>query len=765
MTEHPSSCRGTFKRVGTGLGIVASLFAPQLLLAASTESDQLTEVIVTAQRRSENLQAVPISATVFTSADIERIGAQSIRDLADKIPNFSYTDITSFSNPFITIRGIFSNVFNAGVDAGFGSYIDGVYTGRIAGFDSDTADIASLEVLRGPQGTLFGNSTIAGAINITTVQPSSTPTGSAELDYGNYNYVRAKASFSGPITDTLDFRVTAFRTTRDPITTNPSGPGYDNRDDSGGRIQFLFRPSENLSIYFAADAEIDRTLGDTQQALVDGFSPLFGLPPNSVGSPIPYVNNTGESPHHEDRNLYGAQVNVVYTYAGGAQLTSITAYRSSWFTNEFPYAGINSEELAALTGGITLAATENDQEKSEQASEEIRFTSAIGGPIDYVAGIYFLHENTTEHDRVDFTNGTIFNYALGIPDSVTGPLGLTGAVGPDSNILINNYAGYGQANYHISDKLTLTAGARYNYEERTASYTATADPLLALIGITPFGPLPLSNNETAFSPTVGVEYKVDPDLLMYAKVTRGFKAGGFNLAYQTSASNIGSANGLLNFGPETVTAYEVGTKAEFFEHRLRTNVAVFDSDYRNLQTRETYPSGFGEIDIIQNVGVAHIRGGEFDGQWLILEGLELTAGAGYTYAKIASPFVDNGVDYDGNFLQRVPKWTTNLGADYIFHPSTYFDMGIYGQWSHTADYFNDDTDTVTVPSRDTVNANLSFLSPGSRRWEATLWVRNLTNQNHIVSYGPNAETPFGTPQPYAAFEAPRTFGVHLRYAF
>jgi len=765
MTEHPWSSRATFKHAGTGLGIVAFLLAPQLLLAASTDSDQLSEVIVTAQRRSENLQAVPISATVFTSSDIEQIGAQSIRDLADKIPNFSYTDMTSLSNPFITIRGIFSNVYNAGVDAGFGSYIDGVYTGRTAAFDSDTADIATMEVLRGPQGTLFGNSTIAGAINITTVQPSSTPTGSAELDYGNYNYERAKASYSGPITDTLDFRITAFRTTRDPFTTNPSGPGYDNRDDSGGRIQFLFRPSDSLSIYFAADAEIDRTLGNNQQALVDGFSPLFGLPPNSVGNPIPYVNNTGNSPHHEDRNLYGTQLNVVYTLAGGAQLTSITGYRSSWVSNEFDYVGINSQELAALTGGITWAATENDQEKSEQGSEEIRFTSAIGGPIDYVAGIYFLHENTTEDDRVDFTNGTIFNYAFGIPVSVTGPLGLTGAVGPEANILINNYAGYGQANYHISDKLTLTAGARYNYEERSASYTATADPLLALIGITPFGPLPLRNSETAFSPTAGVEYKVDPDVLTYAKVTRGFKAGGFNLAYQTSASNIGSANSLLNFGPESVTAYEVGTKDEFFEHRLRTNVAVFYSDYKNLQTAEFAASGFGRIDIIQNVGAAHIRGGEFDGQWLPLPGLELTAGAGYTHAQIVSPFVQEGVNYDGNLLQRVPKWTTNLGADYIFHPSVHFDMGLYAQWSHTSDYFNDDSDTVSVPSRDTVNANLSFLSPGSRVWEATLWVRNLTNQNQIVSYGPNGETPFGTPQPYAAFEAPRTFGVHLRYAF
>ena len=251
MTEHPLSGRPTFKRVGTGLGIVASLFAPQLLLAASTESDQLTEVIVTAQRRSENLQAVPISATVFTSADIEQIGAQSIRDLADKIPNFSYTDMTSLSNPFITIRGIFSNVFNAGVDAGFGSYIDGVYTGRIAGFDSDTADIASLEVLRGPQGTLFGNSTIAGAINITTVQPSSTPTGSAELDYGNYNYVRAKASFSGPITDTLDFRVTAFRTTRDPITTTRAGPATIIATIRVDAFNFFFRPSDNLSIFIS----------------------------------------------------------------------------------------------------------------------------------------------------------------------------------------------------------------------------------------------------------------------------------------------------------------------------------------------------------------------------------------------------------------------------------------------------------------------------------------------------------------------------------
>src|ERR1700733_12857346 len=227
MTERPSFCGVPFKRVSPGLGIVATLLIPQLLSAAA-ETGQLEEIIVTAEHRSENLQTVPVSATVFTSADIERIGAVSIRDLADKIPNFSYTDTTSLSNPFITIRGIFSNVYNAGVEAGFGSYVDGVYTGRTAAFDSDTADIALVEVLRGPQGKLFGKNTIAGAINITTVQPSSTPMGAAELDYGNYDYVRAKASYSGPISDTLDFRVSAFRTSRDPTTTNPSGPGFDN---------------------------------------------------------------------------------------------------------------------------------------------------------------------------------------------------------------------------------------------------------------------------------------------------------------------------------------------------------------------------------------------------------------------------------------------------------------------------------------------------------------------------------------------------------
>jgi iron complex outermembrane receptor protein len=764
LENHQTSSEACLKRVAA-LGIAAAVLAPQLLFGAAEDSGQLEEIIVTAQHRSENLQTVPVSATVFSAADIERAGAQSIRDLADKIPNFSYTDTTSLSNPFITIRGIFSNVYNAGVEAGFGSYIDGVYTGRTAAFDSDTADIAQLEVLRGPQGTLFGKNTIAGAINITTIQPSSTPTGSAELDYGNYKYVRAKAAYSGPVTDTLDFRVSAFRSVRDPTTTNPSGPGFDDRDDTGGRIQLLFRPSDSLQVYFAADAEINRTLGDVQQALVDGYSPLFGLPPNSVGNPIPYVNNV-DSPHHEDRNLYGVQLNVVYTLAGGAQLTSISAYRSAWFSNEFDFDGINSNELAALTGGITYAATENDEEKSEQASEEIRFSSALGKPFDYGAGIYFLHENTVEHDRVDTTNGTIFNFGFGIPESLTGPLGLTGAVGPDANELTNSYAGYAQGNYHIGEQLTLTGGARYTYEQRSALYSAHADPLLALIGITPFGPLPLSNSESAVSPTGGIEYQVKAGILAYAKVTRGFKAGGFNLAYQTSASNIGSANSLLNFGPETVTAYEVGTKSEFFEHRLRANLALFFSDYRNLQTRENYQSGFGQVDIIRNVGGAHIKGAEFDGEWLVLPGLELTGGAGYTHAQIVTPFFDqNGVNYDGNLLQRVPKFTTNLGAQYVMHASPYFDVAIRGQWSHTEDYFNDDSDTVSVPSLDTVNASLSVLAPGSKSWEVSAWVRNLTNQNRITSYGPTSTTLFGTPQPFAAFETPRTLGIHLRYAF
>ena len=747
------------------IGFFAAVLSPLSLYAADGSSDQLSEVIVTAQRREENLQAVPVSATVFTAAAINDNQAISIRDMADKIPNFSYTDTTSLSNPFITIRGIFSNVFNAGVEAGFGSYVDGVYMGRSSAFDTDTADVAQMEILRGPQGTLFGKNTIAGAINVTTVQPTSTPSGSAELDFGNYRYLRAKAAFSGPITDSIDFRISAFRTTRDPTTTNPSGAGFDDRDATGGRIQFLYR-SDNLSIYFAADAEINRTLGDAQQALLDGYTPIFGLSPATLANPVPYINNT-DSPHHEDRDLYGTQVNVVYEFDSGAKLTAITAYRSAKYSNEYDYDGINSTELGLLTGGITFAATENDQEKSEQVSEEIRLASAVGGPFDYVAGIYFLHQNTEEHDRVGITNGTLLNFAFGIPEALTGPLGVAGSIGPDATDLANSYAAYTQANYHINDRLTLTAGARYTYEDISSQYTAHADPLLGLIGITPFGPLPLSRDEGAFSPMAAVDYKVNDQVLTYAKVTRGFKAGGFNLAYQTSASNIGNANSLLAFGPETVTAYEVGAKNEFLDHRARANFAIFYSDYKNLQTRDVYPSGLGEIDIIRNVGVAHIRGAELDTQWVALPGLELTAGVGYTHAQIASSYLDqNGVDYQGNLLQRVPKYTTNVGADYKFTPTSLFDMAMHVEWSHTEDYFNDDSDTVTVPSLDTVNAALSFLSPvGPRSWQIALWVHNLTNQNRITSFGPNSTTLFGTPQPFAAFETPRTYGVNLRYSF
>ncbi|HEX4242719.1 MAG TPA: TonB-dependent receptor [Steroidobacteraceae bacterium] len=746
-------------------GGVLAVLAALAGVPAAADSDQLSEVIVTAQRRQENLQSVPVSATVFSAAEIEQAQAISVRDLADKIPNFSYTDTTSLSNPFITIRGIFSNVYNAGVESGFGSYIDGVYTGRTAAFDSDTADIAQIEVLRGPQGTLFGKNTTAGAINITTIQPSSTPTGSAELDFGNYRYVRAKASYSGPLTDDLDFRVSAFRTSRDPTTENPGGPGFDDRDATGGRIQLLYHPTDRLSVYLAADAEVNRTLGDVQQALLDGYTPLFGLPATTLANSTPYVDDT-DSPHHEDRDLYGTQLNVVYETPGGGKITSITAYRSSKFGNEFDFDGINSDKLAALTGGFTFAATENDREKSEQESQEFRYASPIGGALDYVAGAYFLHVNTNEHDRVDFTNGTIFNAAFGIPLSATGPDGLTGAVGPDAAILTNSYALFGQGNYHAGDRLTLTAGARYTYETRSANYIAHADPLLANLGITPFGPLPLDKSEGAFSPMAAAEFKWTENVLTYAKVTRGFKAGGFNLAYQTSASNIGNANQLLAFGPETVTAYEIGAKNELFDHRARANLALFYSNYRDLQTRETYSSGFGQIDIIRNVGGAHIKGAELDAEWLPLPGLDLSAGFGYTHAQIVTSFLDeNGVDYDGHLLQRVPKYTANVAADYRFNAGRLLDLELHGQWSHTEGYFNDNSDTVTVPSLDTVNAALSFLPPSARTWEVSLWVHNLTNQNHITSYGPNTETLFGTPQPFAAFETPRTYGVHLRYSF
>jgi len=694
------------------ISAVAGVIAAGSTWAQETNQPSLTEIIVTAQKREQNIQDVPISVIAFSAQQLKDGGVSDIKNLQALTPGLTVTSTTSENVTTARIRGIGTVGDNPGLESSVGVVIDGVYRPRNGVGFGNLGEIQQIEILEGPQGELFGKNNDAGVINIVTKRPSTTFGVTAEVTGGNYNDKEANASITGPIGDIAAARFYAGYQKRDGFLNldASAGPNTDNKTDNRNmytvRGQFLITPSDALNFLVIGDYS-KRNESCCGAVPVDNgpfvgiINALAGIP--ALGGQAGIVG-LQDPPTHNGRLAWGNQPvtqrvrdtgisGELNWDLGGAKLTSITAWRDNTIVagNDVDYSGLDI---------IQEPANEGNQTDFKQASEELRLAGK-SGPLDWLVGAFFSSEILTSNTAI-YAGNAFDLYVGGVSSASVGPpnfLEIPGYTGqPPGGTFIpgvsgeqdfyhqtsKSYAFFTNETYNIAQGLDLTAGLRATSEKKTAdshyvdpdggsgcgrlltspgvnALNPASPQYLFLVGYgcsTLFNPFfagqstSQSLSEGNLSGTLKLSYRFNEDLMTYISWANGYKAGGFNLARVTSATGpFGALTPNLDteFPRETVQSYEIGLKSMLANRTVRLNASVFDQKYTNFQLNTFTGIQF----VVSSVRKVESKGAEFDTVWATpLSGLSLAAGVTYAFTNIT--------DFGGSLPLFAPNQATSL---------------------------------------------------------------------------------------------------------
>ena len=695
--------------------LFASVAGALLSLTSLPALAVLEEVIVTAQKREENMQTVAVAVSAFSADTLRNTGMLNVDDLTRLTPGFTITNYNPVT-PQPYIRGIGSNPSDAGSDSSVGVFVDEVYAGRAGGYSADMLDIERVEVLRGPQGTLYGRNVPGGAINIISKRPTEELEGFLEVTGGEYDLWGAKAAISGPLSDTVLGRLAISTRQRDGHTENII-TGNDLRDEDNstfrGRLDFL--PSDTVSVQLIAEYSEDDLLGPGARNHEGQNANLF-LISLGLGFLTPLDPPTSSDPYKVElvndgfakREMGGLSLKVDWEF-DSFTLTSVTGYRE----NDYEF----SDDILGISVPLVINRAE---ESSEQFSQEIRLSGSTD-KVQWTTGLYYLREDV---DRLEFNDLSALDPVFGLDLA-----GLTAAVGYDQKNETTSYAAFAQFTYSLTDALNITLGGRLSQDEKDFSLTTTGfeigfgqltpDPET---GIT--GPFSASDDESwsDFTPKVSLEYTSSDELFLYATYAKGFKSGGYN----GLATDSGAAT--TPFDQEEVDSYEVGLKADFFENLMRLNVAAYYMDYVDLQVFLPAPGGIGFV--VENAGEATIQGLELELFVSPLDGLDFSA----TYSYIDSDIdeFEGRPELVGNNLSRTPENAASLSAQYIAPLGDQLSLLMRADYSYQDKIFLDigNSSISAADSYELVNVRLALQSEGV--WEVALWGRNITDEEYRV---------------------------------
>jgi iron complex outermembrane receptor protein len=738
--------------------LAAAVHAP---LAAAQEqqvrSGALEEVIVTAQKREENLQETPIAITALTSESIERLGITSFADVAAVSPALSTAPYPSSSNSlFVFIRGQgVGDPAQITKDGSVGLYVDGLYISRAMATTFDLADIERIEVLRGPQGTLYGRNTTGGAVNIITRKPSGEWGFKEQLSFGNYNAFRSLTTLDLPSAGGLSAKLSFVASQRDGFVENiGSSNDYNAAEERGGRIALRWEASDAFAVDYSYEkGDADTTPIYYQNALNLDLIPGYNLDRDNTYRAIDLPESNSEYDQHS--------LTMTWDVSDSLTIRSLTGYRD---LEMFFYQDYN--ESFNFNAGtydapflFPLGFQSNDDIDMDQFSQEFQFIgSALDGDLTYTAGLYYFREEGT-HDEVV----SVQIPAFGLDDP-----GDNRHVEAESK----SQAIYAQVTWTppvLDDRLDLTVGARYTEDERDATKDYVRMPNYT-------GPVSLSEDFSKFNPAGTVSFRWTPDFMTYAKVATGYRAGGFSES---------SPDFLRGFEPEEVTSYELGLKSDAFGGRLRTNLALFLADYKDMQIDLSPDANDLSLTDTYNAGDASVDGVELDVTWAILDGLTLTANYVHLHSDI--DFIDASLSPiltslypDGNAagafaLAFLPEDNYSVALDYVLDGlgGGNGELVAHVDVAHHDEQLGSTTSGPDVPngdfyfnpSRTLVNARLGYgFDFMSGRLTTALWGRNLTDKDwytHTIGNG-DVNGYYGHAQ---ARGLPLTYGLELTYEF
>jgi len=713
-------------------------------------------VYVTAQKRVENAVDVPISITVNTAEDLKNKNIGDLSELGQKMPNINAGG-TLFGA--ITIRGITSNSAGAGSGAGFppdvGVNVDEVFQGRDRAFDSVLSDISSVEVLRGPQGTLYGKNTVAGVINVVTERPTNDYEALGDIRAGNYGFYQLRGTVSGPIIDdTLQVRVTGFEQRRDGYLYDPVlDKKLGSLNQWGGRIMAVSHLSSNFTFEWRADLSGEADTNGQRETIatlggnVAPFPPFNTVPPQNGTDRIVDVNVMPIA----KRNIWGTSGKAEYLL-GDYAFTSITAWRH-----------YNSDYDFDQDGGPLNGFDTGLREGMDRFSQELRITSPGQDRFSWIVGAYIDHE--TDDGQYHIAVGDGFpTFLFGAPFPTVLPTGFAEASSTHSNIVNASQAGFASAKFNITDNLNVSGGVRYTHEHKDLEYSQLPTQLSPIIApahviyafALPIPPLTDTYDESAITGDANISYTIAPNQVAYFRFSHGFKAGGFQADVISPPFDLSKG---LSFKPETLNDYEIGFKSILFDDTVSANVSAFYYDFANKQEQVNTGVSFR----VSNAASAILKGVELELNWAPIDGLKLFANGGYLDAYY-SLFLDGGgvgIPYTGNQLAGSSKFSASWGGTYTapfsLLPGTNYVLST--DWDYRDPAFTEPSNNpdTEVQAYMIINGRIG-VEDEKGHWGFYLWGRNLGDKT-VLSGGVDV---IGGLYISRGINIGRTFGVELR---
>lgn len=786
----------TFLLASISLGLLpaAPVHAQAPEVAATAAEDEGAAIFVTARRRDENAQDVPVALSVVGGDLFEQRGdytLSAVQQVAPSLQLFSFNP----RNTNINIRGLGSNVAltNDGLENGVGVYVDDVYYGRVGSSQFDLVDLDRIEVLRGPQGTLFGKNTTAGAINITTRQPEFTFGGQGEVTLGNYGFHQVRGTVTGPLADWAAVRISVADTHRDGFLRNVhNGQRIHDYDNFTARGQLLLKPTDTLSVRLIGDYGKQAlnccvrlpsavfTRYDDGNLIANNFTDRVTRAGYTPLPTDPFARRVDVDAHFQaNMNQWGVSGKVDWDL-GPATLTSITAYRK-W--NWYPANDADTTSLSVNT----LAQQQNRQ---RQFSQELRLASTGDTRLSYVVGAYYFWQIINGYGASGFGPDAPL-WLFPNADPVVRDAAVNGFVSRStSNPETKSYALFGQANYDlIPDSLALTLGLRYSHEKKQGSFNqwwAEGNDLSTLTAAQRTAAITLRNNlnpvasysagfsDNSLSGLVTLSYKVTPDVLVYASYSRGNKSGGLNL------TNI-PAGVSPTVGGEKVDNYEAGLKSTLLGGKATLNAAAFWTDIFDYQTAivEQIVGTSSTRNYITNIPQARARGFEIDGSLALSSNLHLNASVAYTDAyyvdfrngptpvEALNPTTGGSPisDLSGKPLSGVPSWSWSTGGDFALPvgDTAIGEAEVYARadYNWRSSYYTAVSDSrySLVPSWGIANARIGFRTEDGA-FDLSIWAKNLFDKDYADTL-----SVANTGQVTATVGDPRTAGVTLRTKF
>jgi len=741
----PSNKNGFYRRA-----LVAALGS---FITATSQAEilALEEVVVTAQKRAESLQDVPISVSAMTGDKLSEAGISRIADLQAYVPNLSMTEAALGSNVYI--RGMGSQV-NQGFEQSVGTYVDGIYYGRARQLRAPFFDLERVEVLRGPQGILFGKNSIAGALNLTTAKPTDEFEGEiAALYEPKHGEKEVSLVLSGPLSNNLKGRLALRQREMDGFVDNVArDEDQQQTDEQVIRGTLVWDVSNDLDITLKAESGTFDSDGRNLISLGEAL-------PGRISVVNEFQKREADDKEFSDNDYENYTLTVNYSL-GEHTLTAVSGYS----TYEF------EESVDTDFGRLSLVQTPSEED-FEQFSQELRLTSPVGETFEYIVGAFYQ------------TNDVSF--AEPVPVTLPGvQVVLDRQYGTESD----TWAVFGQGTWNFNESLRTTLGLRYTEEDKEGfrrlatrnldgSLFGGLDPLGA--DVPPLGLFPHDlagkRDEESLTPMVNVQWDATPDVMLYASLSTGFKAGGFDA--RSNRRTLADGSPALEFEEEEALAVELGSKMTLLDGAAELNIALFRTEYEDLQV--SVFDGILGFDVA-NAAEAITQGVELDGRWRVSEGLTLTGALAYTdfefqnyddgacYAGQTPDRVEGGVpfcDWEGNTNQFTPQWSASVSADYVVAIGDNLEFRSVLDLSYSDDYYAaPDLDPNAVQDAYTkVNLRLSIGSSDGA-WDLALVGKNLTDEE-IVTFANDVPLSGATPSYFAFVERPRHVAIQGRYRF